>query len=51
VNHADETGRIEPGLLADLVVLDRDPFLAPADEIDQARVVATYIEGARVFSR
>ena len=26
VNHADQTGRIAVGLLADLVVLDRDPF-------------------------
>ncbi|WP_112247091.1 amidohydrolase [Kribbella monticola] len=49
LNHADDTGRIEPGLLADLVVLDRDPFRAPVDEIGQARVTATYIEGVRVF--
>jgi predicted amidohydrolase YtcJ len=49
VNHADETGRIAPGMLADLAVLDRDPFVEPLDEIAEARVVATYVEGERVF--
>ncbi|WP_433013176.1 amidohydrolase [Kribbella sp. CA-294648] len=49
VNHADETGRIAPGMLADLAVLDRDPFTRPLDEIGAARVVATYVEGERVF--
>jgi predicted amidohydrolase YtcJ len=49
VNHADETGRIAPGMLADLAVLDRDPFARPLDEIGEARVVATYVEGERVF--
>jgi predicted amidohydrolase YtcJ len=49
VNHADETGRIAPGMLADLTVLDRDPFLQPSSEIGEARVVATYVEGERVF--
>lgn len=49
VNHADETGRIAPGMLADLAVLDRDPFARPLDEIGEAQVVATYVEGERVF--
>ncbi|WP_020386576.1 amidohydrolase [Kribbella catacumbae] len=49
VNHADETGRIEPGMLADLTVLDRDPFRAPMEEIERARVRATYVEGELVF--
>ncbi|MFI5710420.1 amidohydrolase [Kribbella sp. NPDC051620] len=50
VNHADETGRIAPGMLADLAVLDRDPFAQPIEEIGEARVVATYVEGDRVYS-
>ena len=33
VNHLDETGAVEPGYLADLVVLDRDPFAGPPGEI------------------
>jgi len=50
VNHLDDvTGRLEAGLLADLAVLDRDPFAGPADEIGSTRVVATYVEGRSVF--
>jgi predicted amidohydrolase YtcJ len=50
VNHLDDvTGRLEVGLLADLAVLDHDPFAGPADEIGSARVVATYVEGRSVF--
>ena len=49
LNHADETGRIEVGALADLAVLDRDPFTGPPDEIAEARVRATYVEGDCVF--
>jgi predicted amidohydrolase YtcJ len=50
LNHADDTGRIEVGALADLVVLDRDPFAGPPDEIGSARVRATYVGGEPVFS-
>jgi predicted amidohydrolase YtcJ len=50
VNHLEaETGTIEVGKLADLAVLDRDPFDHPGDEIGRTRVVATYVEGAQVF--
>jgi predicted amidohydrolase YtcJ len=50
VNHLDDvTGRLEVGLLADLAVLDRDPFAGLADEIGSTRVVATYVEGRSVF--
>ena len=50
-NGLADTGRLEAGVLADLAVLDRDPFAAPADEIAQASVVATFVEGERVFTR
>jgi predicted amidohydrolase YtcJ len=49
VNHLDETGTIEVGKLADLAVLDRDVFATPVEEIAQARVVATYVDGQQVF--
>ena len=50
VNHLDDvTGSIEPGKLADLVVLDRDPFAGPAAEIGDTSVLATYVEGAPVY--
>ena len=49
VNHADQTGRIAAGMLADLVVLDRDPFDGPQREIHTARVAATFVAGRTVF--
>ena len=52
VNHLDgETGAIEPGMLADLVVLDRDPFAHPAAEIAGTAVAETYVEGQLVHRR
>jgi predicted amidohydrolase YtcJ len=51
VNQLDDTGRIAPGFAADLVVLDRDLFAIPADEIGTARVAATYIDGALTYAR
>jgi hypothetical protein len=50
VNHLDdETGSIERGKLADLVVLDRDPFAHPAAEIGRTGVLATYVQGEPVY--
>ncbi|WP_199546469.1 amidohydrolase [Streptomyces sp. N35] len=52
VNHLDdETGTIAPGYLADLAVLDRDPFAGHPEEICEARVEQTFVGGVRVFSR
>ncbi len=51
VNHLDrETGSIEAGKLADLVVLDRNLFEQPVEELSQARVELTLVEGQRVFA-
>ena len=50
VNHLDdETGVIARGKLADLVVLDRDPFAHPAADIGSTGVLATYVQGEAVF--
>ena len=50
VNHLDDvTGSIEPGKLADLVVLDRDPFGAPAADIASIAVAQTFVSGEAVF--
>jgi predicted amidohydrolase YtcJ len=43
-----ETGTIEPGKLADLVVLDRDLFDPGSGPIGDARVVLTLVEGEAV---
>ena len=40
-----------PGAAADLVVLDRDPFAGPPEEIGATRVVSTWIDGEVVFER
>jgi len=38
-------GRLLPGYLADLVVLDRDPFAIPPEELPEVEVVATMVDG------
>ncbi|MFF5209296.1 amidohydrolase [Streptosporangium sp. NPDC000396] len=51
LNHQDhETGTVETGKLADLVVLDRDPYGLPTEEIHTTRVLATYVEGEAVHT-
>jgi len=51
VNHLDRvTGTVEVGKYADLVVLDRDPFAGPADQIGATRVLQTFVEGERVYA-
>ena len=47
VNHRDDAGRIEPGAVADLVVLDRDPFQDPSS-IGATQVVSTWVGGQAV---
>ena len=42
-------GSIKPGLMADMLVLDRDYFAAPADEIKDIRPVATMLGGRIVY--
>ena len=51
VNHLDEvTGSIEVGKYADLAVVDRNLFAHPPQEIADAKVVLTLVEGERVFA-
>lgn len=50
VNGLDDAGSLLPGNLADLVVLDRDLFTRPAQEIAEARVLRTYVGGTLVHA-
>jgi predicted amidohydrolase YtcJ len=43
-------GRLLPGFLADLVVLDRDPVTTPAEELHEISVVATMVGGRWVHN-
>ncbi|MFJ3235304.1 amidohydrolase [Streptomyces sp. NPDC086787] len=49
VNRLDDTGRVAVGALADLVVLDRDPFAGLPEEIAEAKVERTYVGGEAVY--
>jgi predicted amidohydrolase YtcJ len=40
-----ERGRLIPGYFADLVVLDRDPFVVPPVELPEIEIVATMVGG------
>ena len=44
-------GRLAPGLRADFLILDRDPFFVPPAEIRQVKVEETWVGGKRVFVR
>lgn len=45
-----EVGRLEPGFLADLVVLDRDPLSATPKDLLQTRVLQTVVNGDTVYT-
>jgi predicted amidohydrolase YtcJ len=47
----DRLGSLEPGKLADFVILDRDILTCPEDEIPQIQVRATYLNGKPVFEK
>ena len=52
VNHRDhDTGYIREGYLANLVVLEPNPFSLPEEEIHRATVTSTWIEGTPAFTR
>jgi predicted amidohydrolase YtcJ len=44
-------GAIAPGMVADLVVLSKDPYEIPARELHEINVITTYIGGEVVFQR
>jgi predicted amidohydrolase YtcJ len=47
----DSKGRLSVGMLADFAVLDADPFLVAAEELEAIEVVSTWVGGSCVWSR
>jgi predicted amidohydrolase YtcJ len=47
----DRKGSLEPGKLADFIVLDRDILTCPIDQVKDIKVEATYLGGTRVYGR
>jgi len=47
----DRFGSLEPGKWADFIILDRDYFAIPADQIDDIQVLETWVAGERVYRR
>ena len=47
--HDDRTGSIEPGKLADLVVLDQNLFAIDANQISEAKALVTVLGGKLVY--
>ncbi|ULQ53499.1 amidohydrolase [Flavihumibacter fluvii] len=46
-----EKGSLEPGKMADFILLDKNLLKAPPSELLSTRVIHTYLGGQRVFSR
>ena len=44
-------GRIQPGMAADFVVLDQDPFATKTSALQEIHVVQTFMDGREVFHR
>lgn len=45
----NDSGSLEVGKLADLIVIDRDLFKVPTEDINKAEVLITILEGREVF--
>ena len=51
VTSADELGQLAPGMFADITVLSPNPFKLAPDDLQQAKVQATYVAGKKAYER
>lgn len=49
--YEDRLGNIEPGKLADLIVIDRDIYTVPPEELLETKVLMTIVDGKTVYVR
>ena len=49
MGNANKTGRIAPGMLADVIVLDRNPFEIPITEVHRTQVKMALVDGEIVY--
>jgi predicted amidohydrolase YtcJ len=47
----DRKGALEPGKLADFIVVDRDVLTVPADELKDVKVLQTFVGGRSAYDR
>jgi predicted amidohydrolase YtcJ len=47
----DRLGSIEPGKLADLIVIDRDIFSLPPEELLETKILMTIVDGKTVYQQ
>ena len=47
----DELGQLAPGMFADITVLSPNPFKLAPDDLQQAKVQATYVAGKKVYEQ
>jgi predicted amidohydrolase YtcJ len=51
LNHRErDTGSLEVGKAADFIILDRDLFSIPPENIGETRVLATFVDGVQVHA-
>ena len=43
-------GSLQKGKLADFIILDKNPMVTPINDITDIKVLATYIDGKKVWS-
>jgi len=46
-----ETGSLEPGKLADFIIVDRDPMTCPESQIRDVKVLETWLGGRKIWVR